>query len=96
MASELTEIRQLKQQLKESIRETQKLIAGKMPIGNWVKQDMACAMLNVKPRQMRNIRKHLDKNGTAVGSIRWRKGHGKTVEYFKPDLESYLNKITVA
>lgn len=78
------------------MQELRKLIVGKNIVGNWVKQPMACAMINVKPRQLRNIRIHLDKNNNTVGQIKWRKGKGKTVEYWKPDLENYLNQITIS
>lgn len=91
-----TEIRKLRQEMKDQHRELVKMIATKVLIGNWVKQDIACALLNVSARQMRNIRIHTDKHGNVVGSIKWRKGKGKTVEYWKADLENYLNQITVS
>lgn len=91
-----TEIRKLRQQMKDQHRELVKMIATRVLIGNWVKQDVACALINVSPRQMRNIRIHKDKYGKVVGEIKWRKGKGKSVEYWKPDLESYLNETTVS
>lgn len=91
-----TEIRKLRQEFRSDIQELRKLIVGKNIVGNWVKQPMACAMIDVSPRQMRNIRIHTDKHGNALGDIKWRKGKGKTVEYWKPDLEKYLNQITVS
>ncbi len=87
---------QLENRILKELSELRKLIAGKNIAGNWVMQPMACAMLNVSARQMRNIRLHTDKHGKAVGCIRWRKGKGKTVQYFKPDLEKYLDQITIA
>lgn len=91
-----TEMRKLKQEMRQGFDEIRKLICGKNIVGSWVMQPMACAMLNVGPRRMRKIRIHLDNNGKTVGCIRWRKGSGKSVQYYKPDLEKYLNKITVA
>lgn len=91
-----TRMKRLEERVINEIAELRKLIMGKNIVGNWVKQPMACAMINVKPRQMRNLRIHLDKHGKKVGTIKWRKGRGKTVEYFKPDLEKYLNQITVS
>lgn len=93
-----TEIKKLRQEfssVRSDLAELRKLICGKNLVGNWVKQELACVMLNVKPRRMRDIRKHIDKDGKTVGCIRWRKGSGKTVEYYKPDLEAYISKITV-
>lgn len=91
-----TEIRRLKQEMRDGFAEIRKLICGKNIVGSWVMQPMACAMLNVKPRRMREIRMHLGANKNIVGSIRWRKGKGKSVQYYKPDLEKYLNQISVS
>jgi hypothetical protein len=90
-----TLIKNMHADLKKEITELRKLIVGKNLVGNWVKQPIACAMLNVKPRRLRDVRIHLDANNNKVGVIRWRKGAGKTVEYYKPDLEKYLSKITI-
>lgn len=90
-----TEIKKLRNEMRMGFQELRKLICGKNIVGNWVKQPMACAMISVSPRQLRNIRIHSDKNGKVVGTIRWRKGSGKSVEYYKPDLEKYLSKIVV-
>lgn len=90
-----TEFKHFRQEVRREFQELRNLICGKNIVGNWVKQPMACAMINVKPRQIRNIRLHTDKHGKAIGCIRWRKGRGKTVEYYKPDLEKYLSKITI-
>jgi len=81
--------------MRKEFAEMRKLICGKNIVGNWVAQNMACAMLNIKPRRMRDIRKHLDKDGKQVGAIRWRKSAGKKIEYYKPDLEAWLNNIQV-
>lgn len=89
-----TEIKRLREEMKQEFHELRKLITGRNITGNWVKQEVACAMLEILPRQLRNVRKHLDPNGKAVGSIAWRKGKGRTVEYYKPDIEKYLSKIT--
>lgn len=75
--------------------EIRRLICGKNIVGNWIMQEMACAMIDVKPRQLNNLRIHEDKNGKVVGCVRWRKGKGRTVQYHKADLEKYLNEITV-
>jgi hypothetical protein len=91
-----TEIRKLRQEMKDQHRELIKLIATRVLIGNWVKQDVACALINVKPRRMRDLRIHTDANGKVVGVIKWRKGKGKTVEYWKADLEAYLNATTIS
>lgn len=90
-----TELKKLRLEFKKEMQDMRKLILGHNIIGNWVKQEITCAMLNVQPRQLRNIRIHTDKNKAVVGCIKWRKGKGKTVEYFKPDIERYLNNITV-
>lgn len=91
-----TEIKKLRLEIREQFQEMRKLICGKNIVGTWVMQPMACAMLNVSPRRMRDIRIHTDKHGKVVGHIRWRKGKGRTVQYHKADLEKYLNEITIA
>jgi hypothetical protein len=88
-------LKRMEEKFTNQIDELRKLIVGRNLVGNWVKQPMACAMLNVQARQLRRLRIHTDKNGVRVGSIKWRKGKGKTVEYFKPDLEKHLNQITI-
>jgi hypothetical protein len=91
-----TEIRRLKQEMREGFAELRKLICGRNIVGNWVMQPMACAMLNVKPRRLREIRIHMGKDGKLCGVIRWRKGKGKSVQYHKSDIEKYLNEISVS
>lgn len=88
-------LKRMEEKLTSQIDELRKLIVGRNLVGNWVKQPMACAMLNVQPRQLRRLRIHLDVNGKKTGTIKWRKGKGKSVEYWKPDLEAYLNQITI-
>lgn len=90
-----TRLRRLEEKVEKGFAELRSLICGKNIVGNWVMQDMACAMLNVKSRQLRKIRLHLVE-GKTVGSIRWRKGKGKSVQYHKDDLQRYLNAITMA
>lgn len=90
-----TEIKKQRQETKQQFDDLRKLIAGRGIISQWIKQPIACAMLNVKPRQLRNIRKHLDKNLNIIGTIGWRKGKGRSVEYFKPDVEKYLSHIVI-
>jgi hypothetical protein len=91
-----TEFRLFKQEVREQFAEMRKLIVGKNLVGNWVMQPMACAMINVTARQLRNIRIHTLQSGEVTGQIRWRKGKGRTVQYYKPDLEKYLDQITVS
>ncbi len=91
-----TRLRRLEEKVEKGFQEIRQLICGKNIVGNWVMQPMACAMLNVKPRQLRNLRIHLDGNGRTVGCLRWRKGKGRTVHYHKADLEKYLNEITIS
>lgn len=90
-----TEIKHLKRQMQEGFAELRKLIMGKGIVGNWVMEPMACAMINVKSRRLRELRIHNDKNGKLVGCIRWRKGNGRTAQYHKADLEKYMNQYTV-
>jgi len=91
-----TEFKKLKEEIRKEFSEIKNLLYGKGILNNWVKQNIACAMLNVKPRQLQNIRIHFDKNKNKVGSIRWRKGRGRTIEYHKSDIENYLNSVTVS
>lgn len=90
-----TRLRKLEEKMEKHFAELRSLLMGRNIAGNWVSQKMACASLNVKPRQLQNIRIHLDKDNKTVGSIRWRKGAGKSVQYHKADIEKYLSKITV-
>jgi hypothetical protein len=90
------EIKKLREEFKSQLDDLRKLIMGRNIVGNWVKQPIACAMIDVQPRQLRNLRIHVDASGKRSGSIRWRKGKGKTREYHKADLEAYLNEITVS
>lgn len=90
-----TRLKHLEQKVEKGFAEIRSLIMGKNIVGNWVFQPIACAMINVKPRQLCNLRIHKDKRGNIVGCIRWRKGTGRTAQYHKADLEAYLNKITV-
>ena len=91
-----TRLRKLEEKIEKGFTELRSLITGRNILGNWVMQPMACAMLGVKPRQLQNIRIHKDKSGNITGSIRWRKGKGKSVQYHKADIEAYLNEITVS
>jgi hypothetical protein len=81
--------------LRAEIRELKELLMKRNVTSAWVKQDQACVELAIKPRRLRDIRIHTDKNGNKVGVIRWRKGRGKTIEYYKPDLEKHLSLINV-
>jgi hypothetical protein len=92
-----TEIKRLREEQQQMFKELRQLIAGRnmAMLGSYVKQDVACEMLNIKTRRLADIRIHTDKDGKKVGCIRWRKGAGRTVEYHKADLEKYLSKITI-
>jgi hypothetical protein len=90
-----TEFKKLRLEIKTEMADLRKLICGRNIVGNWVAQDMACAMLGIKRRRIAQIRKHLDKDKKQVGCIRWRKSKGNKIEYYKPDLESWLNNINV-
>lgn len=90
-----TEVKNLRLEMRREFAEMRKLICGKNIVGSWVSQSMACAMLNIKPRRMRDIRMHLDKQEKKTGVIRWRKSAGKKIEYYKPDLEAWLNRTTI-
>lgn len=89
------EIKKLREEMNARFSDLFKVLSGKAITGNWVKQREACNMLGIKERRLRDIRIHQDKNKRLVGTIRWRKGRGKTVEYHKADIESYRNAITV-
>lgn len=90
-----TRLRRLEEKMDQGFDEIRRLICGKNIVGNWIMQEMACAMINVKPVRLRQIRIHADKDGKTIGCIRWRKGKGRTVQYHKADLEKYLNEITI-
>ena len=90
-----TRLKHLEQKMTTGFAELRSLIMGKNIVGNWVMQPVACAMINVKPRQLRNLRIHKDASGKMVGCIRWRKGKGRTAQYHKADLEKYMNQFTV-
>jgi len=91
-----TEIRKLRIELRTEIQQLRKMIATRLVADVWVNQSMACALLNVKPRQLANIRKHLDKNQQPTGSIAWKKGKGKSCLYYKPDIEKYRGEIIMS
>lgn len=90
-----TRLKRLEDKMDRGFDEIRRLICGKNIVGNWIMQDMACAMIDVKPGRLRQIRIHADREGKIVGCIRWRKGAGRSVQYHKADLEKYLNEITV-
>jgi len=90
-----TEVKKLRLEMLQGFQEIRKLICGKNIVGNWVAQNMACAMLGIGKRRIAQIRKHIDKDGKTAGSIRWRKSSGRKIEYYKPDLELWLNKVNV-
>jgi hypothetical protein len=71
-------------------------LMGRHLLSQWVHQPIACIMMNIKPRQLRNVRIHIDKHGTKVGDIRWKKGKGRQVMYYKPDIEKYLNSFIIS
>jgi hypothetical protein len=89
-----TEIRKLREQHKQLVD----VITGRHILSQWVHQHVACIMLNIKTRQLRNIRIHEDKKTkNIVGYIKWKKGKGrKQVLYYKPDIEKYLNAVTIS
>lgn len=85
----------MRQEFKREIAVLKQIICTKMIPTKWVDQDVACMLLKVKPRQLNNIRVHLDKNGKKVGSIGWRKGKGRNTQYFLPDIEKYNNSFVI-
>lgn len=87
-----TELRKLREQHKQLVD----TLTGRHLLSQWIHQPVACAMLNIKPRQLRNIRKHLNKDKNPVGEIRWKKGKGRQVMYYKPDIEKYLNAFIIS
>lgn len=82
--------------LKESVERLTAMLTGRHLLSQWVHQDIAGAMLNLKPRRLRDIRIHLDKHGKKVGELRWKKGRGRQVMYYKPDIEKYLNAFVIS
>jgi hypothetical protein len=90
-----TQLKQMEKKLLKEIADLRKLIVGRNINGTWVLQKDACEMINVSPRQLRNIRIHLDNGGKAVGFVRWKKGKGKAIQYHKADLEKYLETVTI-
>jgi len=90
-----TEIRKLREEVKTQFAEMRMLLLGKNIVGTWVSQQVACAQLNILPRRLRDIRLHANKMGKMQGSIRWRKGNGKMVQYHKGDIEKYLSQTTM-
>jgi hypothetical protein len=87
-----TEIRKLREQNKMLVD----TLIGRHLISQWVHQEVACIMLNIQPRQLRNVRIHLDADKKRVGEIKWKKGKGRQVLYYKPDIEKYLNNIVIS
>lgn len=91
-----TELKKQREETKQQFNELRKLITSRGIVSQWVKQDVACEMLNIKVRHLRNLRKHLDKNNNMVGYIGWRKGRGRvSIEYLKADIEKYLNHVVI-
>ncbi len=89
-----TEIKKMRIEFKRDIMELRKMIATRLVADKWVSQSMACALLNVNARQLRNIRVHL-KDNKPVGSIGWKKGRGKSCLYYMPDIEKYRGAIEI-
>lgn len=87
-----TEIRKLREQNKLLVD----TLMGRHLLSQWVHQDITCVMLNIKERRLRDIRIHIDKAGKKVGDIRWKKGKGRQVLYYKPDIENYLNQFIIS
>lgn len=83
------EIRKLRNEFGQKFKELQRIIVTHMVKDKWVQQDVACALMNIKPRTLRDIRIHLDKNEKKVGCIGWKKGKGRNVLYYLPDIEKY-------
>lgn len=90
-----TEIRKLKIEFRKEIQELRKIICTRLVPDKWVNAATACSLLNVKKRQLANIRIHLDKNGKKAGSIGWKKGTGKNCLYYLPDIEKYNSAVTI-
>lgn len=90
-----TRLRRLEEKMDNGFQEIRQLLMGRNIVGNWVTQPIALAMLNVKKRRIQDLRIHYDKEGNRKGYIKWRKSKGNTIQYFKPDIEKYLNEITI-
>lgn len=90
-----TEVRKLKLEMKLQFDMLRKMIVTRLVADKWVQQDVACVLLNVKPRQLRNVRRHLDKDKKITGSIGWKKGTGKNVLYYAPDIEKYNSAYVI-
>jgi hypothetical protein len=90
-----TEIRKLKIEMRKEMAALRKMIATRLIADKWVQQDVACILLNIKPRQLANIRIHLDKENKKAGSIGWKKGRGKNILYYLPDIEKYNSAVTI-
>ena len=88
------EIRKLRQEMKMQIGDLRKLICTRLITDKWIQQDIACALLHVGPAQLRRVRVNV-KNGVKVGSISWKKGKGKNVLYYLPDIEKYNSAFTI-
>lgn len=90
-----TEIRKMRLEFKKEIQELRKMIATRLIADKWVPAATACALLNVKKRQLANIRVHIDKDGLKAGCISWKKGRGKNCLYYLPDIEKYNSSVTI-
>lgn len=90
-----TQIRQMRIEFKKEIQELRKMIATRLVADKWVNAATACALLNVKKRQLANIRVHLGKDGKKAGCIGWKKGTGKNCLYYLPDIEKYNSAVTI-
>ncbi len=84
-----TEIRKMRMEFKKEINDLKRIIVTKMTPDKWVDADVACAMMNIKTRQLQNVRLHNDKDNKRVGFLRWKKGAGRNVKYYLPDIENY-------
>lgn len=90
-----TEFKKFAAEMRKEINELKRLIVTRAVAEKWVRQDVACIMLNIKPRQLANIRIHVDKNGSRAGSISWKKGKGKNCLYYLPDIEKYNSSVII-
>jgi len=90
-----TQIKNMLLKQSREIAELRKIIVTRLVPDKWVNAATACALLNVKRRQLANIRLHLDKDGKNAGSISWKKGKGKNCLYYLPDIEKYNSAVTI-
>jgi hypothetical protein len=90
-----TEFKRFQIEMRKEMAQLKKIICTRLIIDKWVQQDIACALLHVKKRQLANIRIHLDKEGKKVGTISWKKGAGKNILYYLPDIEKYNSLYTI-